>query len=187
MQEIRWKDDLKSALWDAKSTNRLIFMFFHHPECGGCIKTRAITFSDRHLADVLSNEYVPIQFLVTKDQEVTARYKIEWTPTLILADEYGNELERWVGFLPAEEFMGQLYLSKGLAEFHRNRFRAAESAFEWIIDHQPESEVAPEARYYMGVALYKESGDPSHLARTWESMSRRYPGNYWTKKASAWS
>lgn len=75
----------------------------------------------------------------------------------------------------------------GLPAFHRKRFKEAESAFGWIIDHSPEAPVAPEARYYMGVSLYKETGDEVHLARTWEAMNKRYPGHYWTKKASAWS
>lgn len=187
MSNIMWKEDFNSALRDAHGTKKLLFLFFHHPECNGCAKTKAITFNDPGVLEILENEYASFSYLVTQDQEMTARYKVEWTPTFILADEYGRELERWVGYLPPEEFLTQIHLSRGLSEFHRNRFREAESAFGWIIDHEPESELAPEARYYMGVSLYKESGDPTHLSRTWDAMSRRYPGNYWTKKASAWS
>lgn len=187
MTGINWKEDIRAAGREVQGTSRFVLMFFHHSECGGCKKTISITFNDPRVQEELNHGFAPVQYLVTRDQDMTARYKVEWTPTFILADEYGVELERWVGYLPPDEFIAQIHLSRGLSEFHRNRFRDAETAFEWIIDNQPDSEVAPEARYYMGVALYKETGDSSHLSRTWEAMNRRYPGNYWTKKASAWS
>lgn len=187
MAEVRWTDDIKTAQREVLGTDRLILMFFHHPECGGCKKTKEITFKDPEVVELLHRGYAPVAYQVTEAQDMTARYKVEWTPTFVMADEFGRELERWVGYLPPEDFIAQLQLSRGLAEFHRDRLKEAESAFEWIIDNKPDSEVAPEARYYMGVAMYKETGDPAYLARTWEAMRRRYPENYWTKKASAWS
>lgn len=184
---VRWLNDLNAAGREVVGTGKLVLMFFHHPDCGGCRKTKAITFNEARVQDILNNDFACLEYLVTEAQAMTARYKVEWTPTFILADEYGVELERWVGYLPPDDFISQIHLSEGLAAFHRKRFKDAEGSFEWIIDNQPDSECAPQARYYMGVALYKETGDASHLARTWESMSRRYHGNYWTKKASAWS
>lgn len=185
--KIMWEKDLAGAERDVIGTEKLVLMFFHHPECGGCAKTMSITFMDTEVADFVNGNFSPVSLLVTEAQDLTARYGIEWTPTFVLANGYGSELERWVGYLPPEDFITQLHLSLGLAEFHRQRFGNAEDAFEWIIDNRPRSEFAPQARYYMGVALYKESGDPVHLTRTWDAMSKRYPGNYWTKKASAWS
>lgn len=187
MSDVRWRKSIEAAGREVMGTDRLILMFFHHPHCGGCKKTREITFKDSAVIEDIDRDFIPVSFTVTEAQDITARYKVEWTPTFILADEYGRELERWVGYLPPEDFIAQMRLSKGLAEFHRDRFREAENAFEWIIDNKPDSEVAPEARYYMGVALYKATGDEAYLTRTWEAMNRRYPGHYWTKKASAWS
>ncbi len=183
---INWAKSFDDALKQIRGTDKLLFIFFHHPECGGCKKTEEITFKDPGVAGLINSSFSPLSLLVTEAQDLTARYNVEWTPTFVIADENGRELERWVGYLPPEDFISQIYLAEGLAEFHMNRFHEAEAAFEWIIDNHPDSEVAPEARYYMGVAFYKESGDPEHLERTWEAMHKRYPGNYWTKKASAW-
>lgn len=187
MSNVKWFKDLKAAEREIRGINKLVFMFFHHPACGGCKKTLDITFKDPRVIELLNRDFAPVSFLVTEAGDLTARYNVEWTPTFIIADENGKELERWVGYLPPDEFIDQVYLSEGLSAFHRQKYLDAESAFEWIIDNHPDSEVAPEARYYMGVSLYKDSGDPTHLSRTWESMSKRYPDDYWTKKASAWS
>ncbi|MBI5588159.1 MAG: thioredoxin fold domain-containing protein [Deltaproteobacteria bacterium] len=187
MSNIKWLKSLEEAQKEVRGLNKLIFMFFHHPHCGGCKKTMEIDFNEPRVAEIINRDFAPVSFTVTEAEDMTARYNIEWTPTFILADGNGKELERWVGYLPPEDFISQIYLTEGLSAFHRNRFKEAEGDFEWIIDNNPDSDVAPEARYYMGVALYKESGDPVHLSRTWESMHKRYPDDYWTKKASAWS
>lgn len=187
MSGIKWSESLEAAQRTVRGTNKLIFMFFHHPDCGGCKKTMEIDFKDEQVIELIERDFVPVSFLVTEAQDVTARFKIEWTPTFVISDENLVELERWVGYLPPEDFTSQIYLSEGLAAFHRNRFKEAENDFAWIIDNRPDAETAPEARYFLGVSLYKETGDAQHLARTWESMSKRYPGNHWTKKASAWS
>lgn len=187
MSTIKWFDSFEGAQREVRGINKLVLMFFHHPACGGCKKTMEIDFKDPRIIELINRDFAPVSFEVTEAQDMTARYNIEWTPTFIFADENGKELERWVGYLPPEDFISQIYLSEGLAAFHRNRFKEAESDFEWIIDNQPDAEVAPEARYFMGVAFYKETGDPAHLSRTWEAMSKRYPDNYWTKKASAWA
>jgi len=187
MMPIRWLKGLTKAENEAHVSNKLILLFFHSSKCGGCRKTESMTFADGHVAELIEKCCAPVSLDVTADQGLTARYKIEWTPTFIIADSEGVELERWVGFLPPEDFIPQMHLALGLSSFHRGMFREAETAFERIIDNHTTSVAAPQARYYMGVALYKATGDASHLKRTWEAMNRRYPNDFWTKKASAWS
>lgn len=187
MSGIKWLDGFEAARDLAISTKRLVLIFFHSPACKGCKKTLEKTFKDPAVEELLNSDFACVKYTVTQDENMTACYNVEWTPAFVITDSDGKELERWVGYLPPDEFITQIHLSTGLAEMHAKRFKAAEGAFEWIIDHRPESEVAPEARYYMGVTLYKDTGDARHLERTWETMNKRYPGNNWTKKASAWS
>ncbi len=187
MTGLKWLEDIKAAQMNVAGTGRLILMFFHHPKCGGCRKSNKITFADPRVQELVEHEFAPLSFTVTEAQDMTARYNIEWTPTFIIADENLRELERWVGYLPPEEFMAQARLSQGMSDIHLNRLRDAESAFAWILDNRPDADVAPQARYYLGVSLYKETGDAEHLMRTWEAMNKRYPASFWTKKASAWS
>lgn len=187
MLPIRWLTQLIKAERDARTADKLVFLFFHSPNCDGCRKTERMTFGDKQAAEVIEKNCIPVSLEVTSEQGLTAQYRIDLTPTFILTDSEGVELERWVGFLPPEDFIAQLYLALGLAAFHRKRFKEAKTTFEWIIDNQPTSVAAPQARYYMGLALYKSTGDTSHLKRTWNAMHNRYPNDFWTKKASAWS
>lgn len=187
MSDIRWRKDLDTAEKEIQGTGKLLFFFFHHPKCGGCRKTMEITFKDPRVRELIERDFAPLTYLVTEAHDLTAKYNVEWTPTFIIADEHGVELERWVGYLPPDDFLSQIYLSEGLSAFHRERYRDAENAFDWILGHFPGSAAAPEARYFMGVSLYKETGDAAHLENTWKVLNKDYPGNVWTKKASAWS
>jgi len=187
MPEIRWLEGLDEAKREARSTGKLILVFFHSRGCGGCAKTMERTFRDPDVMELINKDFAPVTLEVGDACETAREYGVEWTPTFILADDSGVELERWVGYLPEVEFLAQAHLSAGLSALHRERFKEAEDALGWIMDHQPDADAAPEARYYLGVALYKHTGDPVHLARTWEAMYRRYPGDTWTKRASAWA
>lgn len=184
---INWSGSFDTALYEARRTGRYILLFFHRPDSRGSKKTRVETFTAPEVIELLDTHFVPVEVDVTRSQTLSAGYGVEWTPTFIITDEEGMELERWVGYLPPEDFVRQARLAEGLSELHRKRFREAERDFEWIIDHAPDSSEAPKARYFMGVALYKATGDRAHLERTWEAMRKRYPGSSWTKRASAWS
>lgn len=185
--EIRWLNDLDEARKEVIGTDKLVLFFFHSPGCGGCKKTMETTLPDQAVRELIDRNFIPVTFTVTESAEVSAKYGIEWTPTFIIADADLNELERWVGYLPPQDFIAQVYLSQGLACLHKKRYNDAEGDFCWIIDNLPDSQAAPQARYYLGVTLYKDTGDSGHLVRTWEAMNKRYPGDSWTIKASAWA
>ena len=162
-------------------------MFFHHPDCGGCKKTISETLIDSKVQKLMEIEFIPLRYMVTENDELAKRYKIEWTSAFIVADNNGEELERWVGFLPPEDFIAQLELSEGLADFHAEKYSEADRCFEKVINEHQKAEVTPEAYYYLGVSRYKESGDASYLQKTWEIMRSNFPHNSWTKRASAWA
>lgn len=187
MLDIKWLTNMETAMMEARRLGKPILMFFNHPGCAGSKKSASQTLKNYEVIAHVEQHFIPASFQTSEEQGLSVAYNVELTPTFILADEGGKELERWVGFLPPQDFISQMLLSEGLASFHRKRFKDAEGAFSRILDLRPEAAVAPEARYYLGVTLYMETGDAEHLARTWESMNRRYPGDAWTKRASAWA
>ncbi|MBI5236305.1 MAG: thioredoxin fold domain-containing protein [Deltaproteobacteria bacterium] len=187
MSDIKWLTNMEAAMTEARRLVKPIFIFFNHPDCAGSKKSALLTFTNNEVVSHIERHFVPLNLTTSEEPDMSVAFNVELTPTFIVADEKGKELERWVGFLPPQDFIPQMLLSEGLASFHRKRFKDAESAFSRILDMRPESAVAPEARYYLGVTLYMETGDSEHLARTWETMHRRYPGDAWTKRASAWA
>ncbi len=186
MGAINWMNDIDKAKKEAKERGKHLFFFFHHPQCDGCKKTINDTFVNREVIGLLNEEFIPLAYLVTESPDIAGRYKIDWTPTFIIADADGNELERWVGYLPPEDFMAQIELCEGLASFRMDKYHDAEMSFEKVITKKPDAEVAPEARYFLGVAHYKESGDASYLKEACAAMKSLYPGDNWTKRASVW-
>ena len=186
MEKINWINTLSEAERKARTDKRLLFLFFHRQNCGGCSKTIEETLTHSEVIEAIESNCVPIMMEVTEDQSMVAKYKIEWTPTFIVADENGIELERWVGYLPAEDFISQLYLSEGLGLFHTEKYHDAEGMFETLLRKNANSEMAPEAKYFHGVSCFKEKGDVNDLKDTSKYMKEHYPNSTWTKRASAW-
>ena len=74
----------------------------------------------------------------------------------------------------------------GHAAFARSDFTEAEKWFREAVEKYPETEAAPEALYWAGVARYKATGDASALPDTAQQFRERYQESSWAKKASVW-
>jgi TolA-binding protein len=67
------------------------------------------------------------------------------------------------------------------------QFDDAEKRFRRIVERFAQSDVAPEAMYWAGVARYKATGDAAALKETAGNFQQRYAGSAWAKKASVWA
>jgi TolA-binding protein len=105
----------------------------------------------------------------------------------MILDPGGTKRHQFEGFLPVEDFLLQLRLGLAHVAFAQQRFSDAESLFREIVDGAPQSEVAPEALYWSGVAKYKRTNDPTALGETATQFTQRYPQSTWAKKASVWA
>ena len=54
------------------------------------------------------------------------------------------------------------------------------------MEQLPQTDAAPEALYWAGVAPYKATGDPASLQATGRAFTTRYQDSTWAKKASVW-
>jgi hypothetical protein len=115
------------------------------------------------------------------------RYAAHWTPTILELDPEGEERHRIEGFLPVSDFLGQLSIGLAKLAFQRQEWQEAERRFREVVDRYPESDAAPEALYWAGVARYKGSGDGDALAETADAFAKRYEDTSWAKKASVWA
>ena len=112
---------------------------------------------------------------------------MQWTPTLIIADSNGTERYRFEGYLPVEEFLPQLEFGLGKVAFANEKWDEAERRFRTIVERYPNSDVAPEALYWAGVAKYKGTGDAAALNDTAKAFKSKYADTAWAKKASVWA
>jgi thioredoxin-related protein len=187
-EQLRWPNDIKKAMDEAKRTNRLMLIFFHSNACSGCRATISKTLPDPKVSKFIGRMFVPTAFEVSdpRSGDLMKRYGFEWTPTFIVADAGGNEVYRWVGYLPPGDFCAEMLFAEGRAAFKDKGWDRAERCYSSVVDRFPDSEAAPEALYYTGVARYEKTHDASNLADANKKLQAKYPKSSWAKKASVW-
>ena len=104
----------------------------------------------------------------------------------MVMDPGGRERYRFSGYLPAEDFLAQLYLGLGKAEFAHKKWIEAERWFRQIPEKFSDTDTAPEALYWTGVSRYKATNDHHVLGQTAEQFQKRYPQSSWAKRSSVW-
>ena len=152
----------------------------------GCQQLAAVTYPNPDVCATVEGNFVPLQVEIN-NQEMVNRFGVKWTPTLIVLDPDEREHHRFTGYLPPEDFIAQIMLGKGKAEFNLDRFEQAIQCFQEILSKHPKADAAPEAQYYLGVARYKASDDPKELKKGLESLRRDYPNSEWAKKAQVYA
>lgn len=138
----------------------------------------------------MSENFLPARIHVRENkaewERFGQRYGVQWTPTVLVVDPSGAERHRIEGFLPVDDFLGQLALGLGQSAFARGQFAEAERWFREVVSRHGGTEAAPEALYWAGVAKYKASNDAAALGETAAAFGKQYPQSSWAKKASVW-
>jgi tetratricopeptide (TPR) repeat protein len=148
---------------------------YPHPEVAAFVRTHFVPVR-LHIKDH-KDEY----------QRVGALLNAQWTPTILLVDPPASERHRIEGFLPVDDFLSQLKLGLAKTGFARGQYADAEREYREIVERYPNTEAAPEAQYWAGVARYKATGDATALRDTAKRFTDRYKDSSWAKKASVWA
>lgn len=72
------------------------------------------------------------------------------------------------------------------AAFAHEDWQEAERRFDDILTSLPNTDEAPEALYWRGVARYKYTHEAAALQDTEAAFRTRYTSSVWAKKASVW-
>jgi len=139
----------------------------------------------------VADNFIPARVHVKDDaaafKTYGEKYAAQWTPTILELDTQGLERHRIEGFLPADDFLGQLMLGRAKIDFQEQKWQDAEKMFRKVYEDLPDTDAAPEALYWVGVARYKETGDSTALKETARAFTTRYKDTSWAKKASIWA
>lgn len=128
---------------------------------------------------------MPVKVHIKEQQPTFDRFGVQWTPVLLALDPQAHEQHRWEGYLPPDEFLGQLEVALAKVEFGRKRWAEAERLFRKIAQDRSATDLAPLAVYYAGVSRYK-GGDQAALAETGRELRKRWPQSAWATKSSVW-
>lgn len=134
----------------------------------------------------MHGHFLPARIHVKERPALFERFGARWTPTVLVMDSSGVERHRIEGFLPASDFAAQLLLGLGHLAFAEQDWKEAEQRFGEVLEEHPDTEAAPEALYWKGVARYKGTGDGAALGETARAFRSRYATSSWAKKASVW-
>lgn len=149
----------------------------------GCAQMDAVTYPNPDVSSFLRTHVIPVRILYNQ-QPLAGRFRVVWTPTLIMLDSDGNELYREEGFLPPERIVPALMLGMGKVKVHAGKFKEANTYLSQLVAKYPNSEEAPEATYFAGVARFRDTNDLRAMREAYESLSKKYPRSSWTIKAS---
>ena len=144
-----------------------------------------VTYPNSKVIDFSAKYLVAVRILVNS-KPLPQRFKVQWTPTLVLLDEEGEEHHRTVGFLAPEELLPSLMLGIEKSYFDRQNFSDAESILQRLIAEYPKSDAAPEATYYLGVSRYKRTDNAKELKKAVHELEKNFPQSEWTKRASVY-
>lgn len=142
----------------------------------------AVAFPDPAVVDFVTNNLIPVR-VPADDPKLGPRYKVKWTPTLLILDTEGVEHYRSLGFYPPEELIPSLLLGMGKAKFNVPDRPAACSCFEQILFNYPASSLAPEAVYLNGVSRYIETREVDNLIGIYDQLAADYPDSPWLTRA----
>lgn len=140
-----------------------------------------------NVARLIEAEFIPVRFHIKDNPGMWHRFDVRWTPTILILDwDDGSEARRVEGFLPADEFVGQLELGLGDVAIEHKDWAKAQRYFAHVAEANPETDAAAEGEYWAGVAKYSASHDASALKETARRFTQRHQGTSWAKRASVW-
>ena len=116
----------------------------------------AVTYPTKEVVGFVSEYLVPLRVEASKSAYYE-RYNVIWTPTLLLLDYKGSEVQRFVGFMDVGEFIAFMHLGSAKVHFSMGEYDAANVHFNKLYEKFPKSNAVPEAIYFQGVNLYKKT------------------------------
>jgi len=143
-----------------------------------------VTYPNPLVANYIRKNFIPLQINVQSKSELPSKYRIFWTPTILILDSKGTEFHRFNGFLPPDEFIPQLELGLGTMALAKQEYKSASTQLKLVVDKYPGSAVAPEAQYWFGVSEYKATHNADALLNAWKKILKDYPDSIWAEKVS---
>lgn len=142
------------------------------------------TYPAIEVVEFVMEHLIPLKINVTKKPFYESYHVLIWTPTVLILDYDGNEIQRTVGYLAPGEFIPMLHLGKAKLRLSHEEFDGAEVHFNRLLEQYPESDVVPEAIYFQGVNRYKMKKNPMELKKAYEKLLTNHPDSSWTKRAA---
>jgi len=141
-----------------------------------------VTYPNEGVSKFVELNFVPVQVQIT-NKEMTDKYSVSWTPTILVLDAEGKEHYRSVGFVPPDEFVARFTVRKVRFHLGTDEVALARAESEETVERCRHRNVLPEAIYWQGVATYKHTHDPKMLREAYDTLKEKYPQSDWAQRA----
>jgi len=129
------------------------------------------------IAKILSDRFVPVRIDSRQQRSAAARFHLLWTSTLVALDAHGAVLRTVIGFVPPAELAAELTLMEALWALRGGHHDHARTLLQAVRRDHAEAAVTPEAHYWEGVAVYRQTRNKDELWEVWREVVAAYPGS----------
>lgn len=90
-------------------TDRPTLLIFSAPWCPACIRMATETYTDAEVQKIFSKINIKkINIDLVENEEISNKYSIKAIPSLVLTNNVGGEVFRWLDYQPAKQFAKEL-------------------------------------------------------------------------------
>lgn len=112
---VSWKDNLNTALKEAKERRMPVMIDFYTKWCQWCKELDRNTYSDRKVNE-LSSSFVCVKVDAEKDIGAASKYEVRGYPTIIFLKPDGSYNSRVVGYREPARFLKSMQKALSYAE-----------------------------------------------------------------------
>lgn len=150
----------------------------------------AVTYPDPDVAELLNTQFACYKLNMKEPLDSDAiqllrTLRVLWTPDLMFCDARGIQVRRQTGYVPPDDFLGDLQLVLGLVAMIAREFHRAVEHFESAAGPDRSRSVAAEALYWKGIAAYRTRNDRAVLRHHWDEIRERFGTTAWWTRAEA--
>lgn len=99
---------LSDALQKANNTDKKVFAVFESDTCVYCKQLRQNTLNDNQVMEKLNESYVVTIININDNPEIASKYNVYSTPTMLILDSEGNELQSIEGYWGPSELLTKI-------------------------------------------------------------------------------
>ena len=101
------EENWNTALENAKSQNKLVFLYIYATWCGPCKMLKQYTFADTSVGNFFNRNFVNVSVDGEKGvgPQLAQQFSIEGYPSLIITDAEGKPVLVTAGYMPAQELL----------------------------------------------------------------------------------
>ena len=142
----------------------------------------AVTYPHENVIHELETKVIPVR--IPFDSPLSKEFVAKWTPNLLWVDTERKTHHRVIGFLPPEELTPAVSLGVGKTFLDAGALDRALGVLKEVMDGHPLSHAAPEAVYFSGVCLYKQTHEAAPLKEAYEKLQADYSNTEWAKRSA---